>query len=66
MPPRPIPAAIREDLGDARLLLETAAHNLQAVLRAGTWGPESTQALSNLRTQLHQVLATLERLTPHS
>jgi hypothetical protein len=39
---RRLGAAAREDLGDARLLLETAAHNVAAALRQGD--PEEAQA----------------------
>jgi hypothetical protein len=55
--------AAREELSDVRLLLESASHNLQAILR-GTPGQieDLDQALENAHQQIGQVLSTLERV----
>lgn len=53
--------AAREDLSDARLLLDTAVHNAQAALR----NPDPEEALEALDAALHQArqaAAALERV----
>ena len=47
-----------EDLGDARLVLDSAAHNTRAAIR----GEEPLQALDNAITQAQQALETLLRI----
>jgi hypothetical protein len=64
--PRPLTKAALEDLSDARLLLETASHNLRALSRGKLeeLGPEADvdQALANAQAQIEQVLATVGRV----
>jgi len=61
--PRRLNAALREELSDAKLLLDAASHNLHALLRATPTQPQDLQqALDNAHLQLSQVLATLERV----
>lgn len=60
-PRSPLKAAAREDLSDARLLLETAAHNVQAALR----NPDADEvrcALETALTMAAQALAALKRV----
>ncbi|MBA2482584.1 MAG: hypothetical protein H0V44_18125 [Planctomycetes bacterium] len=57
--PRPLSKAALEDLGDARLLLETVTHNIQATIRTPA---EPDQALASAITMLEQALATLVRI----
>jgi hypothetical protein len=47
-----------EDLGDARLVLDSAAHNTRAAIR----GEDSLQALDNAIAQAEQALETLRRI----
>jgi hypothetical protein len=47
-----------EDLGDARLVLDSAAHNTRAAIR----GEDALQALDNAIAQAEQALATLRRI----
>jgi hypothetical protein len=54
-------AAAREDLGDARLLLETAAHNVAAALRVAD-GEEAHSALITALAMASQAHATLLRV----
>jgi hypothetical protein len=60
MSARRLSAAQREALSDARLLLDTASHNLQAVVRATAPAGDLDQALANAHRQIQQVLAILE------
>jgi hypothetical protein len=64
--PRPLTKAAIEDLGDARLMLETASHNLQALVRGKleALGPDADvdQALANAEQQIQKVLATVARV----
>jgi hypothetical protein len=60
--PRPLTKAAREDLSDARLLLETASHNLQMLARGEAATPELDQALENAQRQLEQALAAVTRV----
>jgi len=54
-------AAAREELGDARLLLETAAHNAAAALRASD-PVEARSALTAALAMAGQAQATLLRV----
>lgn len=64
--PRPLTKAAVEELADARLVLETASHNLNALVRGKleVIGAEADvdQALANAHEQLGQVVATLARV----
>jgi hypothetical protein len=62
MSPLRLSESAREDLGDARLLLESASHNLQALLRGAAAPADLEQALANARDQVKQVAATLDRV----
>lgn len=56
-------AAAREDLSDARLMLETASHNLQAVLREQPLAEaDVAQALENAERQSRQAAAAIARV----
>jgi hypothetical protein len=63
---RPLSKSALEDLSDARLLLETASHNLQALVRGklDALGPDvdADQALANAHEQVDQVAKTLARV----
>lgn len=55
--------AQREQAGDARLLLESAAHNAALVLRrGGELDDEGRQALENAAAMAAQAAGTLRRL----
>lgn len=56
--PRKIPKALLEDLSDARLLLETAAHNVQSLIRK----QESDEALDAALHMAEQAVSTLRRI----
>ncbi len=60
--PRPLSKAALEELGDTRLLLDTASHNLQAAVRQQAPAPDPDQALDSAITQLEQILSTLKRI----
>jgi hypothetical protein len=64
--PRPLTKAAIEDLADARLVLDTASHNLNALVRGKLelLGPEADidQALENAARQVDQVAKTLARV----
>jgi|GEM_PF-2965461 hypothetical protein len=60
-PHRPFNASNREDLSDARLLLETAVHNIQACLRNPD-PDEAHCALEAALTMASQALAALQRV----
>jgi hypothetical protein len=60
-PRQPLSANAREELSDARLLLETAAHNAQAALR----NPDADEvrcAVETAVTMTTQALAALVRV----
>ena len=65
-PPRPLSQTVIAELADARLVLETASHNLQALVRGKLdqlgGGADVDQALENAHGQLSQVVATLARV----
>jgi hypothetical protein len=50
--------ALREELSDARLVLDTAGHNVQALLRDG----DVEQSLANAIAMAEQGLAALKRV----
>jgi hypothetical protein len=50
--------AQREELGDCRLVLDAAAHNVRAAQR----GEEAVQAIDNAISGAEQALVTLRRL----
>jgi len=53
----------REQAGDARLMLEAAAHNAAIVVRKqGTLDDDGRQALENAAAQAAQAAGTLKRL----
>ncbi len=54
-------ATAREDLGDARLLLDTAAHNVAAALRQGD-PLEARAAIATALAMAGQAHAALERV----
>lgn len=56
-----INADAREDLADARLLLDTATHNAQAALRNAD-PEEALEALDAALNQARQAAAALERV----
>jgi hypothetical protein len=64
--PRPLTKAAIEDLGDARLVLDTASHNLNALARGKLemLGPDADvdQAIENALRQVEQVVKTLKRV----
>jgi hypothetical protein len=59
--PRKFNAKQREDLGDARLVLETAVHNLRAAT-ANTDPAEALEALDSALTMAEQTISTLRRV----
>jgi len=62
MPRPPLSAAQREDLSDARLMIDTASHNLRLSTTAVVDVANLATALANAETQLDQALITLRRL----
>ncbi len=58
----PLTAAQREDLGDARLVLESAAHNARVACGPLIAADDAAQALANATAQAEQGLATLRRI----
>ena len=52
----------REDLGDARLVLETAVHNLRAATSQGIDPAEAIEALDTALTMTEQTISTLKRV----
>jgi hypothetical protein len=56
--PRKLSKALLEDLSDARLLLETAAHNVQALIRQ----QESGDALDAALRMAEQAVSTMRRI----
>lgn len=56
-------AAQREQVSDARLLLESAAHNAAIIARLKTdLGPDELQALANAASQAAQAAGALRRV----
>jgi hypothetical protein len=63
MSTRALSSTAREELADARLILDNASHNLQLLLRGKVeHAVDFDQALENAHLQLSQVLSTLARL----
>jgi hypothetical protein len=58
---RRLTSASREDLSDARLKLDTAAHNVQAALK-NPLDDEVREALANAAAMTEQALAALQRV----
>ena len=52
----------REDLGDARLILETAVHNLRAATSLTIDAAEAVEALETALTMAEQTISTLRRV----
>jgi len=52
----------REDLGDARLVLETAVHNLRAATSQTIDPAEAIEALETALTMTEQTISTLRRV----
>ncbi len=52
----------REDLGDARLILETAVHNLRAATSLTSDPLEAVEALQTALTMTEQTITTLRRV----
>lgn len=50
--------AMLEELSDARLLLDTAAHNVQGLIR----GQETDEAIAAALTMAEQAVSTLRRV----
>lgn len=57
-PRRKIPKALLEELSDARLLLDTAAHNVQGLIR----GQGTNDAIAAALTMAEQAVSTLRRV----
>lgn len=60
--PKKFNAKQREDLGDARLVLETAVHNLRAATSQGIDPAEAIEALDTALTMTEQTISTLKRV----
>jgi hypothetical protein len=60
--PKKFNAKQREDLGDARLVLETAVHNLRAATSQGIDPAEAIEALDTALTMTEQTISTLRRV----
>ena len=60
--PKKFSAKQREDLGDARLVLETAVHNLRAASSQTIDPAEAVEALQTALTMTEQTIATLRRI----
>ena len=60
--PTPLSEAQRDDLGDARLVLESAAHNARVALAPLNDPEDVRQALANAVAQAEQGVATLRRV----
>ena len=59
---RGLTAAQRDDLGDARLVLDSATHNTRVALAPHSDRDDARQALANAIEQAEQGLATLRRV----
>ncbi len=60
--PKPLSNAIKEDLSDARTLLDTAAHNVQAVLRSDQADAAQADAVTSAMSMAEQAVAALRRV----
>ncbi len=60
--PKKFSAKQREDLGDARLVLETAVHNLRAASSQTIDPAEAIDALQTALTMTEQTITTLRRV----
>lgn len=60
--PRTFSLKQREDLGDARLVLETAVHNLRAASGIVIDPTEAVEALETALTMTEQTIVTLRRV----
>ena len=60
--PRTFTLKQREDLGDARLVLETAVHNLRAASGTVIDPAEAVEALETALTMTEQTIVTLRRV----
>lgn len=60
--PKRFSAKQREDLGDARLVLETAVHNLRAASSQTIDPAEAIEALQTALTMTEQTISTLRRV----
>ena len=60
--PRTFTLKQREDLGDARLVLETAVHNLRAASGIVIDPAEAVEALETALTMTEQTIITLRRV----
>ena len=60
--PRTFTLKQREDLGDARLVLETAVHNLRAASGTVIDPTEAVEALETALTMTEQPIVTLRRV----
>lgn len=60
--PKKLSTKQREDLGDARLILETAVHNLRAASSQTIDPAEAVEALQTALTMAEQTIATLRRI----
>ncbi len=60
--PRTFTLKQREDLGDARLVLETALHNLRAASGTVIDQTEAVEALETALTMTEQTIVTLRRV----
>ena len=60
--PRTFTLKQREDLGDARLVLETAVHNLRAASGTVIDPTEAVEALETALTMTEQTIVTLRRV----
>lgn len=60
--PKKFSAKQREDLGDARLVLETAVHNLRAASSQTIDPAEAIEALQTALTMTEQTISTLRRV----
>ncbi|MBA3848242.1 MAG: hypothetical protein H0X45_16550 [Planctomycetes bacterium] len=54
--------AIKEDLSDARTLLDTAGHNVQAVLRSDQAEPAQADAVASALSMTEQAIKALRRV----
>jgi hypothetical protein len=60
--PKKFNAKQREDLGDARLVLETAVHNLRVATSQTIDPAEAVEALQTALTMTEQTITTLRRV----
>ncbi len=60
--PKRLTNAIKEDLSDARTLLDTAVHNVQTVLRSDSAEPAQADAVASALGMTEQALKALRRV----